>query len=308
MKYQKIVIAGGTGYLGTVLARPFRFTCRRLVILTREAHADTDNIRFVQWDGKSPGDWCRELYDADAIINLCGKEVDCRYTAENRARLHASRLLPTRALAQAVADCSVPPRVWLNASSATIYRHADDGAQQEDNGAIGTGFSVELCCDWEEAFFRTETAATRKIALRTSFVLGRGDGAFKKLRALVTAGLGGRQGSGRQMVSWIHEQDFAWAVEWLIANPHAEGAFNVTAPNPVRNAEMMRTIRNACGIPLGIAAPAWLLRWAARIIGTEPELMLKSRWVLPQKLTSGGFRFYYETLEHAVQDLVATRV
>ncbi|RYY90015.1 MAG: TIGR01777 family protein [Chitinophagaceae bacterium] len=306
--YQKIILAGGTGYLGSVLARHFRFSCRELIILTRSPKADRDNIRYVEWDGERLGSWCAALEGADALINLCGKEVDCRYTEANRSELCRSRIRPTQVLGEAVSACAIPPPVWLNASSATIYRHAEDLAQTEADGELGSGFSVDLCRDWEQAFFESKTTATRKVALRTSFVLGRGHGAFQKLRALVCAGLGGCQGDGRQMVSWIHEQDFARSVEWLLAHSDATGAFNITAPNPLSNSELMRCIRKACGIPFGMQAPAWVLAIAARLLQTEPELILKSRWVLPAKLEAGGFRFYYETLTYAVRDLVGARL
>ncbi|TCZ69312.1 TIGR01777 family oxidoreductase [Flaviaesturariibacter aridisoli] len=306
--FQKIVMAGGTGFLGNVLAQHFRYSCRELVVLTRKPQAPARNIRYVAWDGATTGAWAQELEGADALVNLCGKPVDCRYNAANRAEILRSRIEPTRALGTAVSACNRPPALWINGTSATIYRHAEDRPQTERDGACGSGFSVDVCQAWEAAFFETETPGTRKVALRTSFVLGRREGAFPRFRSLVLGGLGGRQGSGKQMVSWIHEQDFARIVQWLLEHPELKGAINATAPVPVPNRVLMQTIRSACGIPLGLPAPAWLLRIAARLMGTEAELLLKSRWVVPERLQESGFRFYFETLPYAVNDLVGTRL
>jgi uncharacterized protein len=306
--YQKIILAGGTGFLGTVLARHFRYNCRQVVILTRKLRPDHDNIRHVLWDGRTPGKWALELEGADLVVNLSGKEVDCRYTPEAQAEILRSRIEPTQALGIVINGCKSAPKLWINLASATIYRHAEDHPQTEAGGDIGDGFSVSVCQAWEAAFFETETPATRKVALRTSFVLGRSDGPFPKLRNLVLAGLGGHQGSGRQMVSWIHEQDFVRIVEWLMEHPEQDGTINVTAPTPVTNRQLMRSIRKAFNIPFGMPAPACLLGIAARIIGTEPELVLKSRWVIPERLQAGGFRFYFERLEAAVNDISGTRL
>jgi uncharacterized protein (TIGR01777 family) len=306
--YEKIILAGGTGYLGTVLARHFRYTCREIIILTRKPKPDAGNVRYAVWDGKATGPWASELEHADLVVNLCGKEVDCRYTPEAQAEIFRSRLEPTKAIGEAIKGCKSAPKLWVNLASSTIYRHAEDRPQTESNGEYGDGFSVSVCTAWERTFFEIQTPDTRKAALRTSFVLGRGDGAFPKLRNLVLAGLGGHQGSGRQMVSWIHEQDFARIVEWLLMHPDQEGVFNIAAPNPVTNRELMRTIRKAYNIPVGLATPAWLLALSARIIGTEPELVLKSRWVLPERLLAGGFRFYFERMEPAINDLAGTRL
>jgi len=305
--YKKIILAGGSGFLGSVIARHFRYRCREIVILSRQDRAADDNVRYVRWDGVRTGSWTGELEGADLLVNLSGRSVDCRYTPDNRAEIFRSRLEPTRALQAAVMQATVPPRLWINLASATIYRHAEDRPQTEPDGETGSGFSVDVCTAWEKTFFECQTPGTRKVALRTGFVLGRSEGAFPRLRGLVLAGLGGRQGNGRQMVSWIHEQDFGRVVEWLLEHPGAEGVFNVTAPEPLTNQAFMRLLRQACGIPFGIPAPAWLLGIAARLLGTEPELVLKSRWVLPGRLLEGGFRFYFERPESAVHDLTANR-
>lgn len=306
--YQKIVLAGGTGYLGTVLARHFRHKCRELVILSRAAHPDHHNVRYVTWDGKTPESWIRELEGADCLVNLCGKEVDCRYTPEAQEEILRSRIEPTRVLGAAIRACQNPPALWLNLASSTIYRHAEDRPQTEADGELGAGFSIDVCRSWEAAFFGQETPGTRKAALRTSFVLGRGGGAFPKLLRLVLAGLGGHQGSGQQRISWIHEQDFARIVEFLMMHRELDGSFNIASPGPVTNRAFMRTVRKTWGFPFGLPAPAWLIGVGARILGTEPELVLKSRWVLPERLQEAGFRFYFESLEPAVHELASVRI
>ncbi|RYD89336.1 MAG: NAD-dependent epimerase/dehydratase family protein, partial [Sphingobacteriales bacterium] len=180
--FQKIVLAGGTGFLGKVLTHHFRYTCREIVVLTRKAQSDSANIRYVEWDGKSLGDWATVLEGAEMLVNLCGKEVDCRYNVANRAEILRSRLEPTHVLGEAVRRCVQPPALWINGTSATIYRHAEDRPQTEADGDLGSGFSVDICQAWEAAFFGAEMPRTRKAVLRTSFVLGRAGGAFPKLR------------------------------------------------------------------------------------------------------------------------------
>jgi uncharacterized protein (TIGR01777 family) len=302
--YQKIILAGGTGFLGQILVRHFKNSTRELVILTREARFDDSGVQHVIWDGKTPGAWCQELEGADLVVNLCGKSVDCRYTEENKAEIFRSRLEPTRAIGQAIAACAAPPRRWINLASATIYRHAEDRPQDETSGEQGSGFSEDVCRAWEKAFFSCETPGTAKAALRTSFVLGNSGSAFPKLRKLARYGLGGHQGNGRQFVSWIHEQDFARIIDWLMEHPEQQGALNVTAPGPVTNRHFMATLRKQLKISIGIPAPAWLLKIAARIMSTEPELILKSRWVLPTRLQDAGFVFRFPSLEAALSQLV----
>ncbi|QKJ32176.1 TIGR01777 family protein [Mucilaginibacter mali] len=300
MKYQKIVLAGGNGYLGTVLAEHFKTLAAEIIILARRPVSPKGNIKTVVWDGKTAGDWVAQLTGADLLVNLCGKNVNCRYTEKNKQEIFDSRLIPTALLNRVVTEMENPPRIWINSSSATIYRHAEDRPQDELTGDIGEGFSVEVCKAWEHTFFETELPATRKIALRIGIVLGKESAVFPRLYNLVKFGLGGKQGDGEQYVNWIYEQDVARAVEWLLDNPEANGAFNCVAPNPVKNADMMRVIRKACGMPIGLPAPKWLLEVGAAIIGTETELILKSRWVMPQRLLDAGFEFRYPNVEDAI--------
>ncbi|MBL7718378.1 MAG: TIGR01777 family oxidoreductase [Flavipsychrobacter sp.] len=300
----KIVLAGGNGYLGSVLAEYYSPRCVEVVLLSRRPALPRGNIRTVVWDALREGPWVQELEHADMLINLCGKNVNCRYNEKNRSEIVSSRVVPTTLLGRAIAACAAPPALWINVTSATIYRHAEDRPQDEETGEIGSGFSIDVCNRWEEAFYAAPTPATRKVALRMGIVLGRRDGVFPRLRNMVRFGLGGKQGNGRQYVSWIHEHDVARITEWLLQHPELQGHINCVAPSAVTNAELMRHLRQACKMPIGLPAPAWLLEIGALLIGTETELILKSRWVTPKRLLGSGFKFRFEKLEDAVRDVV----
>ncbi|HVW97129.1 MAG TPA: TIGR01777 family oxidoreductase [Mucilaginibacter sp.] len=304
MKYKKIVLAGGNGYLGTVLAGYYRDKADEIILLSRHAAEQRGNIRTVVWDGKTRGKWAAELVNADMLVNLCGKNVNCRYTEKNKAEIIASRVDPTVLLGTVINDLHEPPKLWINLASATIYRHAEDRPQDENTGEKGTGFSIDVCNAWETAFNQARTPKTRKIILRMGIVLGRHDGVMPRLLNLVKLGLGGKQGDGQQYVSWLHERDAARSTEWLLDHPELQGIFNCTAPVPVTNAELMRMIRHEYGAPYGIPAPKWLLEAGAIVIGTETELILKSRWVLPKKLLDSGFNFRYSYAEDAVKEIL----
>lgn len=301
MKFNKIVLAGGGGYLGGVLAAYYRDKAKEIVVLSRHDKQPEHNVRTVVWDGKTFGKWAAELVNADMVINLCGKNVNCRYTPENKAEILASRVQPTELLGSVIRDLSEPPKLWINATSATIYRHAEDRPQDEDTGEIGSGFSEAVCRAWEAAFDRADTPRTRKAALRISLVLGPGGGVFPRLLNLARVGMGGPQGDGRQYVSWVHELDVARCTEWLAGHPEQKGVFNCTAPQPLQNAALMHLIRRAAHIPVGMPAPRWLLEAGAALIGTETELVLKSRWVLPARLLQNSFAFRYPDAESAVR-------
>ncbi len=304
MKYKKIILAGGNGYLGGVLACYYKDLAEEVIILSRHYQTPNGNVVTRIWDGKKEGDWVPYLEDADMLINLCGKNVNCRYTEKNKAEIFASRLHPTALLAKVVAQLTHPPKLWINLASATIYRHAEDCPQDEFAGEIGTGFSVEVCKQWEGLFFKADTPRTRKIALRMSIVMGASDGAFPRLLNLVKLGMGGQQGNGKQMVAWIHEHDAAACTEFLLQHNEIEGVVNCTAPNPVNNYQMMQTLRKVCKMPFGLPAPAWLLKIGAVVIGTETELILKSRWVLPKRLTDAGFEFKFKHIEQAFGNIL----
>lgn len=308
MKYQKIVLAGGNGYLGTVLAAYYQELAEEVIILSRKPAAAKGRIRTELWDGKQEGDWVDALQNADLLINLCGKNVNCRYTTKNQAEIIASRTIPTRLLGKVIGNMDHPPKLWINITSSTIYRHAEDHAQDETDGAIGYGFSIQVCEQWEAAFFECQTPKTRQIALRMGIVLGRNDSVFPRLLNLVKFGLGGRQGDGQQYVSWIHEHDVARCTDWLTEQEEMNGVINCVAPFAVKNEELMSTIRKAYGIPFGLPCPQWMLEIGVLLIGTETELVLKSRWVAPKRLLDAGFTFQFADIKYAVHDILSIRV
>jgi uncharacterized protein (TIGR01777 family) len=310
---RRIILIGGSGFLGGALAKHFSALKWEVVVLTRQPKSRKDGVREVAWDGETVGDWAQELEGAEAIVNLCGKSVDCRYTAKNRKLLIESRTLPARAVGQAIASCKSPPRVWLNSSSATLYKHTFDSPMDE-NGAVGATpeakdeFSIEIIRQWERALNESQTPRTRKVAMRTTMVLGLSrNSVMPVLRRLTRLGLGGRMGSGRQFVSWMHEQDFCRAVEWLIAHEELSGPVNFAAPNPLPNVEMMRTFRELCGVPFGLPATEWMLEIGAFFLRTETELIIKSRRVVPGRLLASGFEFRFPQFRGAVADLLTVK-
>lgn len=301
----KVLLPGGTGYLGRVLTRHFSGRGGEVVVLTRGFQPAPPGARAVRWDGRTVGAWAAELEDCDLVVNLCGRSVNCRYTPENRREILASRLDSTRALGEAISACRRPPPLWINSSSATIYRHAEDREMTEAGGEIGSGFSVEVCQNWEMELFKTLAPHTRKIALRSAMVLGRDPGSvFAVLSRLVRLGLGGKMGSGRQYVSWLHEADFCGIVDWLVEHENLAGPINVCAPEPVPNRKLMRTLRRGWGVPAGLPATRLMLEAGAWFLGTETELILKSRRVVPGRLLASGYAFRFLGIEAAIRDLV----
>ncbi|RQO32194.1 TIGR01777 family protein [Taibaiella sp. KBW10] len=296
----KIVIAGGSGFLGQALKSYFTQKGAQVFILTRTPQKSGD----VYWDAKNPGAWQQTLEQADVLINMTGKSVDCRYTEVNKHAIYQSRIDSTTLLQQSIETCTQPPKVWLNASSATIYVHAETQQMTEGSGIIGDDFSMNICKSWEASFFKETSVPVRKVALRTAIVLGNEGGAFPKFKQITRFGLGGQQGRGQQMMSWIHIEDFCRAVDFIMQHEEISGAINVTAPNPIPNRSFMQHLQKRMGIPFGIPSPAALLELAAMLIGTETELMLKSRNVLPERLQQYGFSFNYPDLSAALKQLI----
>lgn len=294
-----IIIAAGTGFLGKNLEQYFLTKNHEVKILTRNPKLENE----IFWDAKTLGNWKTELENADVLINLAGKSVDCRYNEKNKKEIYDSRIYSTKVLQQAIDECQNPPKIWLNASSATIYTHSETHLNTEKNGIIGDDFSMNICKSWEKEFFKTENQNIRKVALRTSIVLGKNGGAFPKFKQISKLGLGGKQGRGNQMMSWIHIDDFCEAVNFIIENENLKGAINITAPKPLSNIEMMKQLREKIKIPFGIPSPVWLLEIAAIFIKTETELMLKSRNVYPEILLENGFQFQYNNFEKALEGL-----
>lgn len=308
----RIVIPGGSGQVGRVLARRFQQLGSHVVVLTRGPH--TAQWETVHWDGQTPGLWTQYLEGADVCINLAGRSVNCRYTPENRVAIYNSRIISTQLLGEVIASLKDPPRVWLNASTATIYRHALDRPMDEKTGELGGNelgapdawnFSIRVARDWETSFFKADTPRTRKVAMRSAITFSPVPGnAFAVLSNLVRAGLGGKQGNGRQWVSWIHEDDFVRAVEFLIGREDIEGPVNISSPYPEHNREFMAALREAWNMPNGLPAPAPLLELAAFFMRTETELVLKSRRVIPTRLLDAGFTFEVPHWPRAAEDLV----
>ncbi len=307
-KYKRIVLAGGNGYLGGVLAKYYSPLCEEVIVLSRKLKARQHNINTLLWDGCTEGEWSKALEHADMLVNLCGKNVNCRYNEKNRQEIIRSRIVPTTLLGSVIQKTQHPPKLWINITSATIYRHAEDRPQDEETGETGYGFSIDVCRRWEACFFESDTPNTRKVALRMGIVLGREDAVFPRLLNLVKLGMGGKQGDGQQYVSWVHEQDAAKCTEWLMEHKSLNGVINCTAPEPVKNKELMAYIRNSYGIPFGLPSPAWLLEVGALMIGTETELILKSRWVIPTRLLNDGYTFIFPKAAHAIKDLLSIRV
>ncbi|WP_106915294.1 TIGR01777 family oxidoreductase [Chryseobacterium aurantiacum] len=295
----KIIIAGGTGFLGENLEKYFTEKGNQVYILTRRPNRENE----IYWDAKTVGEWKNILDHSDVLINLAGKSVDCRYNEKNKKEIYTSRIDSTKVLQEAVNLCTTKPKIWLNASSATIYVHSEKHLNTENSGIIGDDFSMNICKSWEQEFFKTKNEETRKVALRTSIVLGNNGGAFPKLRMITKLGLGGKQGRGNQMVSWIHIDDFCGAVEWIIQNENITGTVNITAPNPISNEEMMRKLRKQTNIPWGMNAPVWQLELASIFMKTETELLLKSRNVYPENLLKSGFRFLYPIFDEVIAKL-----
>jgi uncharacterized protein (TIGR01777 family) len=304
----KIVLPGGTGHVGRMLSRELRAAGHQVVVLSRGAGD-------VRWDGRNLGPWAREVDGADAVVNLAGRSVSCRYTARNRREMMDSRIDSTTVVGEAIERAERPPRVWLQMSTATIYAHTFGRANDEASGVIGGGepgvpgyweHSVRIARDWEQAQAAATTPATRKVALRTAIVMSpdRG-GAFDVLRRMARYGLGGAVAGGRQYVSWIHERDFARAVAFLLDREDLAGPVNLAAPNPLPHKEFMRTMRAACGAPAGLPATRWMAELGALALRTDTELLLKSRRVVPGRLRDAGFRFDFPSWSEAAFDLVA---
>ncbi len=314
MNKPRIILAGGSGFTGRVLTEYFVKRGCEIVVLTRSPKPRDGAVREVFWNGESLDNWVAELEGAVALINLAGRTVDCRYTAKHRREILDSRVNSTRVLGEAVARCAQPPRVWLNSATATIYRHSLDQPMDEATGeldaapAANDAFSVEVARAWERALNEAHTPSTRQVALRTTMVLGRGrNSVFPVLCRLVRFGLGGRMGSGDQYVSWIHEEDFCRAIDWIIQHEDLSGPVNLAAPNPLPNRDMMRTFRQVCGVPFGMPATRWMLEVGALFLRTETELILKSRYVVPGKLAASGFQFHFPQLRGALENLLARR-
>jgi uncharacterized protein (TIGR01777 family) len=309
----KIVIPGGSGQVGTVLARAFHRDGHEVVVLGRNPRPAP--WRMVPWDAETTGEWTTELDGADVVINLAGRSVNCRYHAKNRESIMRSRVLSTRVVSEAIAAARRPPRAWLQASTATIYAHRFDAPNDEATGILGGDepdapdtwrFSIEVVKAWEREVDRAAVPGTRKVKMRSAMILSPdGGGIFDTLLTLVRRGMGGPAADGRQYISWIHDSDFVRAVGWIIDREEVEGAINLAAPNPLPNAEFMRELRRVWGAPVGLPATKWMLEVGSFFMQTETELILKSRRVVPGVLLKSGFAFQFPDWREAAEDLCA---
>jgi uncharacterized protein len=314
-RHLRIVIPGGSGQVGTILAQHFHSQGHHVTVLARKKRVTPWPI--VLWDGTTLGDWTSTLDSADVLINMSGRSVNCRYTAKNRAEIKESRIATTRLLGQAITQLARPPRLWMNASTATIYRHALDRPMDEATGEIGGDevehdvpstwrFSIDVATSWEQSFFSANTPNTRKVALRSAMIMSPdAGGVFDQLLRLVRLGLGGRAGSGHQFVYWIHDTDFLRSVDFLIAHEELDGPVNLAAPNPLPNCEFMKVLRQAAGVSIGLPSTRLMLEVGALFLRTETELILKSRRVVPGRLLQSGFHFEFPDWPTAAKELVA---
>jgi uncharacterized protein (TIGR01777 family) len=308
----RIVIPGGSGQVGNVLAQHFHAQGHSVTVLSRQPMPAPWQV--LPWNGRDLGSWTQSVDGADIVINLAGRNVNCRYRPANRREILESRTLSTRAVGQAIAQAANPPTLWMNASTATIYRHALDRPMDESTGELGGheagapstwGFSIDVATSWEREFFAAATPGTRKIALRSAMTMSadRG-GIFDTLLRLVRVGLGGKAASGEQFVSWIHEDDFVRAIDFMIDHETLEGCINICSPCPLPNQEFMRALCQVWGTRIGLPATRWMLGLGALFLRTETELILKSRRVVPQRLLEVGFKFNFAEWPNAACDLV----
>jgi uncharacterized protein (TIGR01777 family) len=292
---KKVILAGGTGFIGKYFAEKFNKLGYEVKIISRQSgHISwNDNAGIVE-----------AMENSEILINLAGKSVDCRYNTKNKEDILKSRTETTKILGNALLTCKNPPPLWINSSTATIYRHAEDRPMTEESGEMGSGFSVDVAKAWEQAFFSFQLPKTRKVALRMAIVLGENGGVITPFKNLVRFGLGGVQGSGNQKFSWIHVEDLFEIILFLKEKEELNGVFNCSSPHPVTNRELMNHFRTAMHIKVGLPSPKWLLQIGAILIRTEIELILKSRWVIPERIEREGYKFKFNKIDSALQDIL----
>lgn len=301
---RKVIIFAANGFIGNELVDYFlnKSEVEVVAVARKEIKKKSNNFKSLIWDGLTVGDWKNELENADLILNLAGRSVNCRYTEYNKTEIYQSRIFSVRAIGKAISDCETPPKVWMNFASATIYMHSYV-PNDEENGIIGSGFSVDVCKRWEKVFYDQNTPLTRKINFRTAIVLGKSGGVYPVLKKLSKRGLGGTMGNGKQFFSWIHIEDLCQIVEFIFEQKNFEGTFNLCAPNPIPNKELQKCIRKSNLFSINIPQPKFLLKWGARIIKTETELILKSRFVVPTRLLKENYQFKYSDINSCIDSL-----
>lgn len=302
---QRIILAGGSGFLGRALGPILLAKNYEVVVLSRQPAHESGGIRYVTWDGRKIGRWAEVLDNAKAIVNLTGKSVNCRYTSENRREIIESRVDSVRVLGEAIKQCGKPPEVFVQSGSLAIYGNAGD-QWRDESSPHGTGFSVDVCERWEKAFDALDLPQTRKSLFRIAFVLARGEGALKILARLTKWFLGGRVGSGRQFISWIHIADLNQMFLWAIERNNISGVFNATSPNPVTNAQFMRELRRALNRPWSPPVPVPLVYIGAWLMRTEASLALSGWRCTPRHFLEQGFQFEFPELRPALSNICGT--
>lgn len=302
----KLIIAGGTGWLGSAIIRYYSNTENEIVVLTRSVRPSGNGVRYMYWDGRSVGDWYQTLDGADAVINLAGESINCRFTTRNKDRIWRSRIDATNAIGEAIHQVLVPPKLWINASGISIYE-TSDVLRDESDEPRGTDFLARVTRDWEEALQANHTPNTRKVWLRISSVLLANGGMLKPLVRLVRFGLGGRIGTGKQYVSWIHEADLVRLVDWIIEHGNIYGVVHASSPNPVRNKDLMAALRQALNMPFGLPNYAWATRLGGLLIGVDADLVLSGRRIISKRLLADGFIFNYPEINDAIRTLVGKK-
>jgi len=298
----KVVIAGGTGFIGSYLSHYFAQKGNEVVILSRSTPTIKNGIKFCQWDGKSLSDWSIELENSDLLINLSGTSVAVRHNQKNKKKIYDSRILSTQVLNKAVSNCENPPKYWFNSSGASVYKTSLTESRDESYTNWEKEFLTEVVLKWEEEFFKNPNPKVKKVAMRTSVVFGKSGETYEKLNLISKIGLGGKQGSGKQIMSWIHIEDYARIIEFCMKK-NLEGIINMAAPNPVTNQKMMQAFREVNRMPIGIPAPEFLIRIGTRIIGIEPDFVLKSYNVISKRLQENGFEFKFTTIQQTLENL-----
>lgn len=299
---KKVIIAGGTGHLGSSLSQRLVEWGYQVQVLTRKkVTRSEDGVEYVLWDGETWGSWSDCINHADTVINLCGMSVNCRYTASNKLKLIHSRVRSTEVLGHAIRNADCPPRIWINASSSAYYGFSS--VMLDEDAPPGGDFPARICAEWEKSFYGTETPHTRKVAWRLGIVLQREKGLIIPFANLVKRFVGGKLGSGEQYFTWIHEEDFLNAALWTIDNASSSGVYNITSPKPVTNNDFMRALRRAMGVSIYFPLPEWMLKVGGKIIGTEPYLILKGRRIIPARLSASGFTFQYADINSALMNL-----
>jgi uncharacterized protein (TIGR01777 family) len=302
MNQERIIIAGGSGFIGSALAAEFAARGREVFILTRHPHERGNGVREILWDGQHPGEWMKFLDGAEAVINLAGKTINCRHTPQNLREIIVSRVNSVNAVGAAVAQLQTPPHVWVQAGAIGFYGDTKDTVCDE-SAPNGIGTLAKLCRDWEGAFEAVPTPKTRRVLLRIGFVLGRESGAFPVLSRLTNYFLGGAVGNGRQYISWIHLADLVKMFVAAVEDKRLSGIYNAVAPEPVTNAAFMRALRQACHRPWSPPAPKLAVKFGALLMKTDPSLALVSQRCVPKRFLNTGFRYHYAELAGALRDL-----